>query len=222
MKRDGRPQLSNITYLAGDDGIIRISITADRAKYVNLRRDPRATPARHAGRLLGLRRDRRRRRRGARRRRTRRRDGRGARRRCTAASRASIPTGTSTAPSWSSDRRTVVRLRPIHAYGMLPTEPAERSGRDRRHREIRARTAWTNPRLDQRWTPLKITATRSSSAIWSRIASRPASPARAGGADVDVGRARGELVRLARRAPRSTTTGEPPVPVIASITPSQS
>ena len=43
MKRDGRPQMSNITYVASDDGEIRISITADRAKYVNLRRDPRAT-----------------------------------------------------------------------------------------------------------------------------------------------------------------------------------
>lgn len=42
-KRDGRPQLSNITYSVGDDGIVRISITADRAKYVNLRRDPRAS-----------------------------------------------------------------------------------------------------------------------------------------------------------------------------------
>ncbi|MGB8858628.1 MAG: PPOX class F420-dependent oxidoreductase [Ilumatobacteraceae bacterium] len=43
LKRDGRPQLSNITYFLGDDGVIRISITADRAKYANLRRDPRAS-----------------------------------------------------------------------------------------------------------------------------------------------------------------------------------
>ena len=43
LKRDGRPQLSNITYLVGDDGVVRISITADRAKYANLRRDPRAS-----------------------------------------------------------------------------------------------------------------------------------------------------------------------------------
>lgn len=35
--------MSNITYLAGDDGVIRISITADRAKFVNLTRDPRAS-----------------------------------------------------------------------------------------------------------------------------------------------------------------------------------
>jgi PPOX class probable F420-dependent enzyme len=41
-KRDGRPQLSNITH-AVVDGTIRVSITADRAKYVNLRRDPRAS-----------------------------------------------------------------------------------------------------------------------------------------------------------------------------------
>ncbi len=43
LKRNGRPQLSNITYGVGDDGAIRISITAGRAKYVNLQRDPRAS-----------------------------------------------------------------------------------------------------------------------------------------------------------------------------------
>lgn len=43
LKRDGRPQLSNITYALGADGLIRISITADRAKYNNLRRDGRAS-----------------------------------------------------------------------------------------------------------------------------------------------------------------------------------
>lgn len=43
QKRDGRPQLSNVTHGVGDDGIVRISITADRAKYVNLRRDARAS-----------------------------------------------------------------------------------------------------------------------------------------------------------------------------------
>jgi PPOX class probable F420-dependent enzyme len=42
LKRDGRPQLSNIVYLV-DGGTVRISITADRAKYANLRRDPRAS-----------------------------------------------------------------------------------------------------------------------------------------------------------------------------------
>ena len=43
VKRDGRPQLSNITYAVGDDGIIRISVTDGRAKTANLRRDPRAS-----------------------------------------------------------------------------------------------------------------------------------------------------------------------------------
>lgn len=43
QKRDGRPQLSNITHQVGADGAIRISITADRAKYPNLVRDPRAS-----------------------------------------------------------------------------------------------------------------------------------------------------------------------------------
>ena len=43
IKRDGRPQLSNITYAVGDDGVVRISITDARAKTKNLRRDPRAS-----------------------------------------------------------------------------------------------------------------------------------------------------------------------------------
>lgn len=43
LKRDGRPQLSNISYHLGDDGLIRISITDGRAKTANLRRDPRAS-----------------------------------------------------------------------------------------------------------------------------------------------------------------------------------
>ena len=44
LKRDGRPQLSNIGY-AHDEatGLIRISITETRAKTKNLRRDPRAS-----------------------------------------------------------------------------------------------------------------------------------------------------------------------------------
>ena len=43
LKRDGRPQSSNIAYTVGDDGVIRISVTDDRAKTANLRRDPRAS-----------------------------------------------------------------------------------------------------------------------------------------------------------------------------------
>ena len=43
QKRNGRPQLSNITYFLGDDGIIRISVTEGRAKTKNLRSDPRAS-----------------------------------------------------------------------------------------------------------------------------------------------------------------------------------
>jgi PPOX class probable F420-dependent enzyme len=42
-KRDGRPQLSNITYVVGDDGVIRISVTGSRAKTANARRDPRVS-----------------------------------------------------------------------------------------------------------------------------------------------------------------------------------
>jgi PPOX class probable F420-dependent enzyme len=42
LKRDGRPQLSNVAYHYAD-GRIRISVTDDRAKTRNLRRDPRAS-----------------------------------------------------------------------------------------------------------------------------------------------------------------------------------
>ncbi|MFI9510787.1 PPOX class F420-dependent oxidoreductase [Nocardia sp. NPDC052566] len=40
IRRNGRPQLSNVLHVVGDDGLIRVSITADRAKYHNLLRDP--------------------------------------------------------------------------------------------------------------------------------------------------------------------------------------
>ena len=43
LKRDGRPQLSNVAYHLGDDDVIRISVTDGRAKTANLRRDPRAS-----------------------------------------------------------------------------------------------------------------------------------------------------------------------------------
>lgn len=43
LKADGRPQASNIMYGVGDDGVIRISATADRAKSSNARRDPRVS-----------------------------------------------------------------------------------------------------------------------------------------------------------------------------------
>jgi PPOX class probable F420-dependent enzyme len=43
LKRDGRPQLSNIGYAVGDDGLIRISVTEGRAKTANARRDPRVS-----------------------------------------------------------------------------------------------------------------------------------------------------------------------------------
>ena len=41
LRRDGRPQSSNIVYVM-DGPIARVSITDDRAKTRNLRRDPRA------------------------------------------------------------------------------------------------------------------------------------------------------------------------------------
>lgn len=42
LKRDGRPQLSNVSYKFAD-GVIRISVTDGRAKTRNLLRDPRAS-----------------------------------------------------------------------------------------------------------------------------------------------------------------------------------
>jgi PPOX class probable F420-dependent enzyme len=39
-RRDGRPQLSNVVHHVDDAGVVRISITATRAKYANLRREP--------------------------------------------------------------------------------------------------------------------------------------------------------------------------------------
>jgi PPOX class probable F420-dependent enzyme len=44
IKQDGRPQLSNVGYfLDPDSGLIRVSVTADRAKTRNLAADPRVT-----------------------------------------------------------------------------------------------------------------------------------------------------------------------------------
>ncbi len=44
LKRDGRPQLSNVIHAYDPDGrTIRVSLTDDRAKTRNLRRDPRAS-----------------------------------------------------------------------------------------------------------------------------------------------------------------------------------
>ena len=42
IKRDGRPQLSNVAYIY-DGTRIGVSLTDDRAKTKNLRRDPRAS-----------------------------------------------------------------------------------------------------------------------------------------------------------------------------------
>jgi PPOX class probable F420-dependent enzyme len=43
IRANGRPQLSNIIYIAGDDGLLRISVTDSRAKTVNMLRDPRVS-----------------------------------------------------------------------------------------------------------------------------------------------------------------------------------
>ena len=41
IKRDGVPQLSNVSYLLDDDQQVKISVTRDRAKTRNVRRDAR-------------------------------------------------------------------------------------------------------------------------------------------------------------------------------------
>ncbi|UQX89086.1 PPOX class F420-dependent oxidoreductase [Jatrophihabitans telluris] len=44
LKSDGRPQLSNISYAyQADRQLVRVSLTADRAKTANARRDPRVS-----------------------------------------------------------------------------------------------------------------------------------------------------------------------------------
>ena len=44
IKGDGRPQVSNVGYFYDPDAqLIRVSVTADRAKTRNLERDPRVT-----------------------------------------------------------------------------------------------------------------------------------------------------------------------------------
>jgi PPOX class probable F420-dependent enzyme len=43
VRADGRPQSSNIVYAVGDDDVVRVSVTDDRVKTRNLRRDPRAS-----------------------------------------------------------------------------------------------------------------------------------------------------------------------------------
>jgi PPOX class probable F420-dependent enzyme len=40
IRRNGRPQLSNVAHLVSDDGTVRVSISAERAKYHNARREP--------------------------------------------------------------------------------------------------------------------------------------------------------------------------------------
>ncbi|MFE2703696.1 PPOX class F420-dependent oxidoreductase [Streptomyces mirabilis] len=44
LKKDGRPQLSNVNHAYDpDERVVRVSVTDDRAKTRNLRRDPRAS-----------------------------------------------------------------------------------------------------------------------------------------------------------------------------------
>ena len=40
IKKNGRPQLSNVSHAVGEDGLIRVSIATDRVKYRNLQRQP--------------------------------------------------------------------------------------------------------------------------------------------------------------------------------------
>jgi PPOX class probable F420-dependent enzyme len=40
IRGNGLPQLSNVAHYVGDDGVVRVSVTASRAKYHNLLRRP--------------------------------------------------------------------------------------------------------------------------------------------------------------------------------------
>ncbi|WP_067433133.1 PPOX class F420-dependent oxidoreductase [Nocardioides jensenii] len=40
IRRDGRPQLSNVLHAVGDHGTIRVSTTGNRAKFNNMAREP--------------------------------------------------------------------------------------------------------------------------------------------------------------------------------------
>ena len=43
LKKDGRPQSSHVSQWTDADGVMRVSLTADRAKTKNLARDPRVS-----------------------------------------------------------------------------------------------------------------------------------------------------------------------------------
>jgi PPOX class probable F420-dependent enzyme len=45
MKRDGRPQMSNMAYFLDDDGRIKMSTRGPNVKVRNIKRDPRVTVA---------------------------------------------------------------------------------------------------------------------------------------------------------------------------------
>jgi PPOX class probable F420-dependent enzyme len=49
LRRDGRPQLSNVLHAVDAAGTLRVSTTADRAKYANLVRTPWAALHLNAG-----------------------------------------------------------------------------------------------------------------------------------------------------------------------------
>jgi PPOX class probable F420-dependent enzyme len=43
LKRDGRPQSSNVMHWTDADGVVHVSVTDTRAKVRNMRRDPRVS-----------------------------------------------------------------------------------------------------------------------------------------------------------------------------------
>jgi PPOX class probable F420-dependent enzyme len=120
LRRNGRPQLSNVMHAVDGDGVIRVSITTDRVKYHNLSRTPWAaihvtTPDFWSYVVLE-----------------------GAASLAPVAAAPDDPTVEELVAlyrtlagehdDWEEyraamvrDRRTVVRLRPDHAYGMLPS-----------------------------------------------------------------------------------------------------
>lgn len=122
VKADGRPQLSNVIYAIAEDGAVRVSVTADRAKARNAARDPRVSlhvTAEDFRSYVVLEGD------------------------ADLSDVAAAPDDAATEelvdlyrsmvgehPDWDdyrrsmvADRRLVIRLRPTHAYGMVPPTP---------------------------------------------------------------------------------------------------
>jgi PPOX class probable F420-dependent enzyme len=97
LRANGLPQLSNVVHAVGQDGVLRVSTTADRAKYRNLQRRPWAALKFDAGTFWSY-----------------------------AVIEGTVELISGAHPHWDeyrasmvADRRVVIRLTPQRAYGAL-------------------------------------------------------------------------------------------------------